>query len=57
MLVGKAFFLKSFYPPTQKTTPVCRNYDLPDAWMEHFGVQARALPVDECVIRASIGMG
>ena len=25
---------------------MCRNSDLPDALMEHFGVQARALAVD-----------
>jgi len=27
------------------TTPACQNSYLADAWVEHFGVQARALPV------------
>ena len=46
---------KYIYPPTQKTTPACRN-----TWTKrfgkgrHFGVQARALPVDECVNCARI---
>ena len=32
-----------FYPPTQKTTPACRNACLPTG--KHFGEQARALAV------------
>jgi hypothetical protein len=31
----------NIYPPTQKTTPACRNAG-------HFGVQARPMAVDEC---------
>jgi hypothetical protein len=45
---GRAFWLcPFFYPPSQKTTPACRNRCLHGGLREdvHFGVQARALPV------------
>ena len=38
------FLGRVIYPPTQKTTPTCRNACLPTG--RHFEVQARALPVD-----------
>jgi hypothetical protein len=49
-LDGMMIWLLGFYPPTQKTTPACRN-----TWKKrfgkgrHFSVQARVLPVDKCV--------
>ena len=48
------FYLFDFYPPTQKTTPACQNSGLPDALIDHFGVQARALPVNECGLRSQV---
>ena len=43
--------LEELYPPTQKTMPACRYACLSTG--RHFGVQAWALPVDECVTCAS----
>jgi hypothetical protein len=51
---SEVFLTALFYPPTQKTAPACRNSYLPDALMGHFGVLARAVPVDECGLRGSM---
>jgi len=44
----KTRFWEILVPPTHKTTPTCRDACLPTS--RHFGVQARALSGDECVI-------